>query len=111
MVPKANLVDTCSGQTAPIGRPRSLPSVPADDRRPGRGGGAADRSNINALGLIPIDIGLLAAALNTTVINPVANALNTVVLPTYLNKLLGIDIAGGDLGALDMKCDAVKLVA
>lgn len=66
--------------------------------------------NITALGLIPIDAGLLATALNTTVINPVTTALNGVVFPSYLNKLLGIDIGGGDLGALDMKCDAVKLV-
>jgi hypothetical protein len=65
---------------------------------------------ITLLGVVPLlDAGVLATALNTTVINPVTTAVSGVIT-TQLNQLLGIDIGGADIGALNMECESVKLV-
>ena len=59
---------------------------------------------------VSVSGGTIATALNNLVIQPILTALNSQIIGAQLNTLLGIDIGGADIGALDMSCEGVKLV-
>lgn len=66
--------------------------------------------HVSLLNAVAIGSGTIATALNNLVLTPVLNAVNSAVISARLDALLGIDIGGGDLGAIDMTCAGVKLV-
>ena len=66
-------------------------------------------SSVTGLGVIPVPLPALATALNRTVIDPISTAL-TAVVANQLNSLLGLNISGADIGALDMLCNGARLV-
>lgn len=66
-------------------------------------------SSVTVVGAPLVDPGLLALAVNASIVTPVSNGL-TAFINNQLNTLLGIDVGGADIGALDMTCESVKLV-
>jgi uncharacterized membrane protein len=66
-------------------------------------------SSVTALGVIPVPLPALTTVLNSSIINPISTAL-TGVIANQLNSLLGLNIGGADIGALDMKCNGARLV-
>jgi uncharacterized membrane protein len=66
-------------------------------------------SSLTGLGVIPVPLPALATELNRTVIDPISTALSAVVA-NQLNSLLGLNISGADIGALDMLCNGARLV-
>lgn len=66
-------------------------------------------SSVATLGVIPVPLPALATELNRTVIDPISTALSAVVA-NQLNSLLGLNISGADIGALDMRCNGARLV-
>lgn len=66
--------------------------------------------HITLLNSLSLGSGVIATALNDLVLTPVLNAVNSTIIAAQLDLLLGIDIGGADIGAIDMSCDGVKLI-
>ncbi len=73
-------------------------------------GPTVGNANVTVLGAVSLPVGSIAAALNASVVSPISIGVTT-LLTMRLNRLLGLDIGGSDVGALDLQCDAVKLVS
>ncbi len=66
-------------------------------------------TSVRSLGVISVPLPALTTALNDSIINPISTAL-TALVANQLNDLLGLNIGGADIGALDMKCNGARLV-
>lgn len=83
--------------------------VPANSTSLGITGAAnVTAGNITVLGVLPVPVPTVVNALNS-LLAPMLPAIDAFVVDE-LNDLLGLNIGGADLGALDMTCRSVKLV-
>ncbi|MFP5256594.1 MAG: pilus assembly protein TadG-related protein [Acidimicrobiia bacterium] len=64
-------------------------------------------AQIVALGILPLDLGALSAAINTA-LQPVLDQLATYTVS--IAAQLGVDVGGSDIAAIDMTCGRAKLV-
>lgn len=68
---------------------------------------AVSGAQITALGVVPLDLGVLSAAINAA-LQPVLTLLATYTVT--IAAQLGVDIGGSDLAAVDMTCGRPRLV-
>ncbi len=93
-----------------------LPDVGAGDMVPSNttslglaGASNVTAGNVESIGPGPgIPLSALAGLLNT-LLNPVLNVVDNQVI-TRLDRQLGLNIGGADIGAIDMRCRSIKLV-
>lgn len=93
-----------------------LPDVGSGAMKPARtatldlDGGLASAEGdvqVSLAGLLSLNV---SASINTHVVEPVTAGVSQLIT-NQLDRLLGLDIGGADLGAIDMDCTAIKLVA